>query len=92
MAPPIGLAELPQFAETSIALAEGDSFLLYTDGLFGFNDKKRRLTPESLGQFIHNSAQSAQAILGGVLDASPPADGTNQLPDDVAAIAVLRTS
>src|SRR5205085_5288408 len=49
MAPPLGLAELPQFAETSIELAEGDSFLLYTDGLFGSAGKKHSLTPERLG-------------------------------------------
>jgi phosphoserine phosphatase RsbU/P len=91
MAPPLGLAELPQFAETSIELGHGDGFLLYTDGLFGSNDKRRRLTPERLGEFIDSSALSAEALLRGVLRASPPVDGATQLPDDLAAIAVLRT-
>src|SRR5690349_24560064 len=33
-APPLGLAEWPQFVETEVQLAQGDAFLLYTDGLF----------------------------------------------------------
>jgi len=91
IAPPLGLAELPQFAETSVELEPGDTFLLFTDGLLGAADKRKRLTPAQLGKFIDTSAGSAEAMLGKVLHTTVPSDGSRPLPDDVAAVAVLRT-
>src|ERR1700736_516519 len=91
-APPLGLAELPQFTETNVELGPGDSFLLYTDGLFGAADKRRqRFTPEQLGQSIDSSLLSAENILKTILHKSAAADGADQQPDDVAAVIVLRS-
>src|SRR5215470_10763275 len=35
VAPPLGLMEHPQFTEAIVDIEQGDTFLLYTDGLFG---------------------------------------------------------
>ena len=89
-APPLGLAELPHFVKATVQLNPGDSFLLYTDGLFGPADK-HRFTPERLGRSIEASAPNAEQILKNILRTTAPADGTDHRPDDVAAIVVLRT-
>jgi serine phosphatase RsbU (regulator of sigma subunit) len=90
-APPLGLAELPHFVETPLELGRGDAFLLYTDGLFGGGENKRqRLTPERLGEAFDASAANAATALGKLLRTTAPADGNNHLPDDVAAVVVLR--
>jgi len=91
-APPLGLAELPHFVKATIELNPGDSFLLYTDGLFGPGDKhKHRFNPEGLAESINSSAPSAEQILKNILRTTAPADGTDRRPDDVAAVVVLRT-
>jgi sigma-B regulation protein RsbU (phosphoserine phosphatase) len=91
-APPLGLAELPHFVETCVELEAGDAFLLYTDGLFGGGENKRqRLTPELLGQAFEPDSPNAQTTLGKILRTAAPPDGTGQLPDDVAAVVVVRT-
>jgi phosphoserine phosphatase RsbU/P len=91
-APPLGLAELPQFVETEVQLAQGDAFLLYTDGLFSAVDKKRsRFTPEHLGKMIDVSAPNAETILKKILQKTAPADSDDHFPDDIAAIVGLRT-
>jgi sigma-B regulation protein RsbU (phosphoserine phosphatase) len=90
--PPLGLVEFPQFVETTVELGKGQSFLLYTDGLFGAPNKDRqRLTPQQLGESIHLSEPNAETILKKVLRLSAPANGADPLPDDVAAVVVLRT-
>jgi sigma-B regulation protein RsbU (phosphoserine phosphatase) len=88
-APPLGLLEHSQFAETSIELRPGDGFLLYTDGLYGASKKSVRWTPARLQALIAGDEASAQALLSKVIErAAPDAGGT--LPDDLAAVAVLR--
>jgi sigma-B regulation protein RsbU (phosphoserine phosphatase) len=89
-APPLGLLEHSQFAETSIELRPGDGFLLYTDGLYGASKKSVRWTPARLQALIAGDEASAQALLSKVIErAAPDAGGT--LPDDLAAVGVLRT-
>ena len=91
IAPPLGLAELPQFVETIVDLAQGDAFVLYTDGLFGTAaGKGARLTPELLAAMLDCSAPNADALLMGMLNQVAPAEGQPRLPDDVAALAVRR--
>src|SRR2546423_734470 len=62
--PPLGLIERPQFVETVVTLAPDETFLLYTDGLFGLGDgKRRRLTPEILAKKVDCGAPTAEALL-----------------------------
>jgi serine phosphatase RsbU (regulator of sigma subunit) len=92
-APPLGLLEHPEFAETRIDLKSGDAFLLYTDGLFGSSKgARRRLTPKSLEKMLDHSAASAEALLKGVLDRAAPDEARDGSPDDVAALAVRRVA
>ena len=91
VAPPLGLAESPQFIETSVDIGKGDAFLLYTDGLFGGTGNKRnRQTPEHFGQAFDSSVPNAETTLAKILQMSAPADANSQRADDVAAIVVLR--
>ena len=90
-APPLGLVETPEFIEKSVELGPGDSFLLYTDGLFGATDKHRqRFTPAQLGDAIGTAPKNAEMMLKKTLRMIAPGDGADQLPDDVAAVVVLR--
>ena len=90
MAPPLGLLEHSQFTETTIELRPGDGFLLYTDGLYGASKKEStRWTPARLQALIEGSESSAQALLGKVIERAAPGAG-DLLPDDLAAVAVLR--
>ena len=91
MAPPLGLVEHPELTEAIVDLKPGDTFLLYTDGLFGSRKgKEPRLTPQRLGKMLDHSAPSAEAMLGRILAEATPAKGEKTLPDDVAALAVHR--
>jgi phosphoserine phosphatase RsbU/P len=92
-APPLGLIDEPQFAETIVELGRNDGFLLYTDGLYGAPDEKqRRLTPEKLAKLVDYSAPSAEALLMCILNKIAPDGSNTHLPDDVAALAVRRTA
>src|SRR5207302_11029354 len=63
-APPLGLVEQSQFAETILELNPGDAFTLYTDGLFGAAKNSRpRTTPTQLAGMINPFAASAEALL-----------------------------
>lgn len=91
-APPLGLLELPKFVETDVQLEPGDSFILYTDGLFGGADPNRvRLVPKSLAQLVDSTAPTAEAILRSILVRILPSDARTRLPDDLAAVAVQNT-
>jgi sigma-B regulation protein RsbU (phosphoserine phosphatase) len=90
--PPLGLIERPQFLETAVTLGPDDGFVLYTDGLFGGADsKRRRLTPEMLAKMIDPSAPTAEALLMRLLNKVAPGESKTRLPDDVAAVVVRRT-
>src|SRR5439155_5064461 len=85
--PPLGLIERPQFTETVISVGLNDTFLLYTDGLFGSPDSKnRRLTPEMVGKLMEPNAPTAEVFLAKILDQIAPGDAKSRLPDDVAAV------
>lgn len=90
-APPLGLLEHSQFAETAIELRPGDGFLLYTDGLYGASkNETERWTPARLQALIAHDEASAEGMLRKVIDRTAP-DAGQALEDDLAAIAVLRT-
>jgi phosphoserine phosphatase RsbU/P len=92
VAPPLGLIEHPHFTETIVDLERGDTFLLYTDGLFGGPKGQRlHLSPKRLEKMLDPTAPSAEALLAGILRQVAPQNGKAALPDDVAALAVRRT-
>ncbi len=91
-APPLGLLEHSQFAETAIELRPGDGFLLYTDGLYGASkNETERWTPARLQGLIAPDEATAVGMLRKVIDRTAP-DAGKALEDDLAAIVVLRTS
>jgi len=90
-APPLGLVDRSDFIETEVALAPGDAFFLYTDGLYGVENRNaERLTPARLAEMLEPPAASAQALLTRVLEQATNGRGNEPLPDDLAAIAVTR--
>src|ERR1041384_6360255 len=93
VAPPLGLVESPELTETIVNLKPGDTFLLYTDGLFGSRKGKQSLmNPQFLGKMLDHSAPSAEALLGRILAKTAPPKAKEALPDDLAALAVRRTA
>jgi len=91
--PPLGLIEHPEFTETIVDLKPGDTFLLYTDGLFGSRKNKQpRVAPQRLEKMLDHNAPSAEALLGRILTEAAPAKGEEALPDDLAALAVRRVA
>ena len=93
VAPPLGLVEHPELTETLVDLEPGDTFLLYTDGLFGSRKgKESRLNSQFLEKMLDHSAPSAEALLGRILEETAPSKAEEALPDDVAALAVRRTA
>src|SRR5881409_4233739 len=93
VAPPLGLVEHPELTETIVDLEPGDTFLLYTDGLFGSSKSKQPgLSPQRLEKMLDHTAPSAEALLGRILTEAAPAKGEEALPDDLAALAVRRVA
>ena len=91
-APPLGLMEKSQFAETKLELNPGDAFTLYTDGLFGTAVTGRfRSTPTQLAGMINPFAASADALLQLMLTTAGR-DSDESQTDDVAAIVVRRSN
>jgi len=91
LAPPLGLVEHPEFAETIVDLKPGDTFLLYTDGLFGSRKNKQpRVAPQRLEKMLDHNAPSADALLGQILSEAAPVKGEEALSDDLAVVAVRR--
>jgi serine phosphatase RsbU (regulator of sigma subunit) len=89
----LGLIELPHFVETIVELGRDDAFVLYTDGLFGGAEgKRRRLTPEMLAKTVDHAAPTAEALLMGMLNQVAPSDGKTRLPDDMAVVVVRHTA
>lgn len=92
-APPLGLLERSDFAETNVDLAPGDTFLLYTDGLYGAdNGNAPRLTGAGLAAVLQPMTSTAQELITRVLDQATGGEGDKPLADDVAAVAVKRVS
>jgi sigma-B regulation protein RsbU (phosphoserine phosphatase) len=90
-APPLGLMERPNLAETIVDLARGDAFVLYTDGLFGRESADRpRLTPTQLAGMVNPFATDAETLLARMLKETAQSQDSNTPPDDVAAVAVRR--
>jgi sigma-B regulation protein RsbU (phosphoserine phosphatase) len=91
MAPPLGLIEKPQFAETVINFEPGDAFLLYTDGLFRWTrDEGHRLTLPQLEKMLDPSAPTAETLLNRILAQTAPDPAATISPDDVTVLAVRR--
>src|SRR5881409_4049680 len=91
IAPPLGVIEQPEFAETAIDLQPGDAFLLYTDGLFRWaKDERRRLTPQQIEKMLGHSAPTADALLEAVLVNTAPETAVKTSPDDMTVLAVRR--
>ncbi|MDQ2868105.1 MAG: SpoIIE family protein phosphatase [Verrucomicrobiota bacterium] len=89
--PPLGLALSAGFRETTFTLAPGDVFLLYTDGLYGSaNGRRRRQTPEHLAAHLDHASASADALLRKIITAAVPENDEAQPDDDIAALAVRR--
>ncbi|MEP6808873.1 MAG: SpoIIE family protein phosphatase [Chthoniobacterales bacterium] len=92
-APPLGLVERSEFVETEVELQPGDGFFLYTDGLFGAErGRAPRLTPETLAEILQPSATDPQTLITRVIEQATTGQGEVPLPDDLAAIAVLRSA
>ena len=90
-APPLGLLDASEFPETSIELAPGDAFLLYTDGLYGAEQVyASEGTPVDIAPDARTPNVSAQALLARVIEQANAGNGDEPLPDDLAAIAVKR--
>jgi sigma-B regulation protein RsbU (phosphoserine phosphatase) len=90
-APPLGLAARSQFVKSIVNLAPGDTFILYTDGLYGGSDgAKSRLTPLQLAEKLDPSARNAEAQLKHMLNVAIPTKGNGSLPDDMAAVVIRR--
>ena len=91
IAPPLGLVEQPEFAETAIQFEPGDAFLLYTDGLFRWTkDERNRMTVQQLEKIVNHSAPTADALLKRVLAQTAPATAVKTSPDDMTVLAVRR--
>jgi phosphoserine phosphatase RsbU/P len=90
-APPLGLLDSSHFPETEIDLAPGDTFLLYTDGLFGAEQVySANGTPMDLSRSGAQAGASASMLLNRVIEHASKANGDKPMPDDLAAVAVKR--
>jgi serine phosphatase RsbU (regulator of sigma subunit) len=89
--PPLGLVDGGTFTETSVDLAPGDAFFLYTDGLYGpEHHGAQQVTPARLAEMLNSSSASAEAILRRVVERAMMGNGDKPMPDDVAAMVVKR--
>src|SRR5436189_1404451 len=91
VAPPLGLAQRPEFVETALEFEPGDAFLLYTDGLFGSSENgQQRVTPQQLEKMLDHSAPTAEVLLKRILERVTPNNPDHSLSDDMTALAVRR--
>ena len=90
LSPPLGIAASFQSEDTCAAIAQGDTLLLYTDGLYSAADAKGgRLVPDDLRHYFPATSVSAADFLDRTIAAVVGADEV-VLPDDLAAIALRR--
>jgi sigma-B regulation protein RsbU (phosphoserine phosphatase) len=93
LAPPLGVIDQPELQETIVDLAPGDAFVLYTDGLFGREQKDRpRLTPTQLAGMLNPFATDAQTLLSRMIQQAARDVKRGSPPDDIAALAVRRST
>lgn len=91
-APPLGLIEKGLFEEKVVDLARGDAFVLYTDGVYSASKETvHRLTPAELAAMLDPTAESAEALLQGMLNRTSQHNGNKERPDDLAALTVRRS-
>jgi DNA-binding response OmpR family regulator len=91
-APPLGLADRAQFTESIVDLSAGDSFVLYTDGLFGGGKvQTARIPPEELAAKINPGAVTIETLLMSLVKESAALDGNGTAADDIAAVAARRS-
>ena len=91
VAPPLGLAQRPEFVETALEFEPGDAFLLYTDGLFGSSENgQQRVTPQQLEKMLDHSAPTPEVLLKRILERVTPNNPDHSLSDDMTALAVRR--
>lgn len=87
--PPLGLLEDSRFTASSLTLARGDAFLLYTDGIHGARQELNlRDASARLAQSLEAAADSAQELVNRMIEQANTSDGN--APDDVAVVAVRR--
>ncbi|HEV3409141.1 MAG TPA: SpoIIE family protein phosphatase [Chthoniobacterales bacterium] len=90
-APPLGLLDDGEFAETHVQLRGGDAFFLYTDGLYGLeHNTERSLTPARLAERLKPAGLSAEALLRRMVDIGVNVNGDKPMADDIAALVVKR--
>lgn len=90
-APPLGLADQTQFAESIVDVAAGDLLLLYTDGLFGVERSKRnRTAPERLLAALDPDVPALDTLLVNLVNQTGAAEANAAGADDIAAIAIRR--
>jgi integral membrane sensor domain MASE1/anti-sigma regulatory factor (Ser/Thr protein kinase) len=85
----LGVVEEPELSDHTVELANGDSIVLYTDGLTDAYAPQRVVTDEDLVAILqgcagHSAPETARAIRGAVLDG-----GMDEPRDDIALL-VLR--
>jgi integral membrane sensor domain MASE1/anti-sigma regulatory factor (Ser/Thr protein kinase) len=85
----LGVVEEPELSDHTVELANGDSIVLYTDGLTDAYAPQRVVTNEDLVAILqgcagHSAPETARAIRGAVLDG-----GMDEPRDDIALL-VLR--
>ena len=90
-APPLGLLDSSEFAETNVELSPGDAFLLYTDGLYGAEQVyASNGMPVDIAPGSRTASVSAHELLARVIEQANAGNGDKPLPDDLAAVAVKR--
>lgn len=93
-APPLGLLESERFEEKTVDLAQGDAFILYTDGLYGgTRDASQLFAPDRLGTLLNGNAPDAAQLLEQMVErAAALSNGQKERLDDLAAVAVRRSA
>lgn len=90
ISPPLGLRTMEGFKETAVNLADGDLFLLYTDGLYGTANGSPSATPRQLGDRFSSGSGDAASFLRHVVPEKTEENGDDPHRDDIAALAVRR--
>lgn len=91
LSPPLGILAAQEFGEESAELAPGEVAMLYTDGLYSSQDDSGdHFGPEDLRAVMPRRAATAQDFVRQVVTSTFQRHGSEQLPDDLAVIALRR--